>query len=203
MSPALAPRRCSSSSGDDRRRADLVEVVVGGEARRCGSPSREPAMSMVTLSPSAAGALDALELGELVAQPVDLGVDLLVGRPRAAGSSTRRLVVAGDRDRRAAPRRRRRRRPAPSSSPAVMSISGGGDDVDVVLARPPGRSTRAARRCSASLAGRPSVPMRASRTRAGRLAGPEPGDADLAGDASGRRRRSPCRTRPRRPRRRA
>ena len=42
MSPTLAPRSCSSSSGTTRAAADLVEVVVGREAldrsRRGGSP---------------------------------------------------------------------------------------------------------------------------------------------------------------------
>ena len=40
--------------GHDRAAADLIEVVVGGEALT-GSPSAQPTMSMVTLSPSLAG----------------------------------------------------------------------------------------------------------------------------------------------------
>ena len=39
-------------------------------------------MSIVTWSPSWAGPADGLQLAELVAQAVDLGVDLLVGDGR-------------------------------------------------------------------------------------------------------------------------
>ena len=53
-------------------------------------------MSIVTWSPSRAGAVDGVELAELLAQAVDLGVDLLVGG-----------LGRGDRDPEAARSRRR------------------------------------------------------------------------------------------------
>ena len=86
----LGAPELSSSSGTIAAAADLVEVVVGGEAGRAARRLRCPRCRSVTWSPSTRGPVDRLELAELVAQAVDLRVDLLVGRPRAAGSSTRR-----------------------------------------------------------------------------------------------------------------
>ena len=110
MSPTLAPRRLLVELGDDRAGADLVEVVVGLRPA-IGSPSRLPLMSMVTWSPSAAGRSTVRQLAELLAQPVDLGVDLLVGG-LGLGHLDPEAAVAGDRRSAGAPRRRRRRRRA-------------------------------------------------------------------------------------------
>ena len=52
-------------------------------------------MSMVTWSPSAAGR-STVELAELGAEALDLGVDVVVG-DLGLGTMTRRLVVAGRR----------------------------------------------------------------------------------------------------------
>ena len=79
MSPTFGAGELLVELGDDGAAADLVEVALGGEAGLMASPSWEPAMSMVTWSPSTAGAVDLGELGELLAEVVDALVDLLVG----------------------------------------------------------------------------------------------------------------------------
>ena len=110
MSPTLAPRQLVVELGADAAGADLVEVVVGREA---GTGLAVLLAVDVDGHVVAVGGrpVDLGELGELLAQPVDLGVDLLVGglgltAPRPAGRRSRgRRCGAG-------PRRRRRRRRA-------------------------------------------------------------------------------------------
>ena len=85
-SPALAPRQLLVELGHDACRCRPRRSSPRRSARRAARRPGCPSTSMVTTSPSAAAPLDRLELGVLAAQPVDLGVDLLVGGGRPAGS---------------------------------------------------------------------------------------------------------------------
>ena len=126
------------------------------------------------------GAVDLGQLAELIAQPVDLGVDLLVGRlgPRDLDPE---VVVAADRDHR------------PHLDHGVegdrsLVLARGdldlrrGDHVDVVLAHRL-RVVRRERVAQRLFATDVLAELRLEHA-AGRLAGPEAGEADLAGDAA-------------------
>ena len=99
MSPTLAPRRWSSSSDGDRSAADLVQVVVGlqpGDVLAVAAAvDRDRDVVAVDR-----GAVDRGQLAELLAQPVDLRVDLFVARlgPRDLDA---KVPVATDGDHRA------------------------------------------------------------------------------------------------------
>ena len=123
MSPALAPAEVLVDLGDDRAGADLVEVVVGRQARRLRLAVQRAGDVDEHRRRRPAGRSTSAKRGLHLAHAVDLVVDLLVGElgpgdldPQAAVA--RRLTTW------AGPRRRRRRRPGPRPAPAVMSISG-------------------------------------------------------------------------------
>ena len=127
----LRARELLVELGDDRAAADLVEVVLGGEARQ-RLAVWEPAMSMVTWSPSMRRRSTVTSSAKLLAEVVDPVVDLLVGRLGLSMVDPQAVVAAdGDWGRTSTTASKTT---SPVSSPAVMSISGGGDDVDLVLA---------------------------------------------------------------------
>ena len=136
-------------------------------------------MSMMTASSSRAGAVDVGEGGLHLPHAVDLGVDLLVRTARAGSArpAGRRSRAPGPRD---APRPPRRRRPDRPPRRTVMSMSGAsmastsllGEGLGVVL----GQGV-VQRLLAPDLGAQPALEH-----LAGRLAGPEAGDADLAGD---------------------
>ena len=84
MSPAFLPRSASSAPSRDAAGADLVDEVVGAEA--FGDLAVADAVDVdgdeVTVS---GGPLHFAELGELLPEAVDAGVDLALGGLAVAG----------------------------------------------------------------------------------------------------------------------
>ena len=162
----------SSSSGRTAAAAQLVEEVVGRHARRRAPRRGSRCRSMVRWSPSRAGRLDRGQLAEIATQPVDLGVDLLVG-DLGARDLDPQTVVAGQVQLGADLHHGVERHRA-----GLLT----GRDVDLRGRRWRRRRARA-RPASSSRAGRRagprscpvSLPSRASRIRRGALPGRKPG----------------------------
>ena len=111
------PASCSSSSGAIDAGADLVEVVVGREAGDAARRRASRRCRWRRASPACGGRSTSASSAELLAQAVDLGVDLLVG-----GARDGRSRPAG------------RRSPAPATSGPDLD-----DGVEGDRRRPPGR----------------------------------------------------------------
>ena len=179
MSPTFDAAQVVVELGGDRSAADLVQVVVGLQ------PGDVLAVAAAVDGDRDVVAVDRRavhhgQLAELVAQPVDLGVDLLVGRlgPRDLDPE---VLVAADRD-------DRTHLDDGVERDRTLVLAGGdldvgrGDHVDVVLAH----RLRVVRRERLAQRLFPTDVLAELRLEhaAGRLARPEARQAHLAGDAA-------------------
>ncbi len=167
--------------GHDRRAADLVEVVGRVEARKRLAVARPDDVDGHLIGVDR-GAIDGLELGELVAHPLDLRIDLFVARSRPRDLDAQ-AAVAGDADLRSHLDDRVERDRTLLAARRDVDL-GRRDDIDVVLAHRL-RVVLGKRLAKCLFAGHRGADARFE-DASGRLARPEPGDAHLVSDATER-----------------